>query len=350
MTKTIGAGERVQKFLTRLVVNHQTIFEKFNSQTVVISGATGLIGSQLSLCFLIYNQLFDGNIHVLGLIRNEAKAQKIFGDFYSSMAFIKSDIRNLTTIAESVDYIFHTAAITQSQMMIEKPVDTLDTMYQGTKNLLEIARLQKSKFIYMSSMEAFGITDPKLPLVRETDLGYIDLTNVRSTYSEGKRVCELLTTAYAHQYELATFNVRLAQTFGPGSDQADARVFAYFANAALAGKDILIKSSGESMGNYVDVRDAINAILTVSQLGEIGETYTVVNEKSTMTIRNLAELVATRFSAGQSNIMIQNNSQEKKKFAPDTPMRLSSSKLRSLGWSPEYAITDMFDDMIKSWN
>lgn len=51
MTKTIGAGERVQKFLTRLVVNHQTIFEKFNSQTVVISGATGLIGSQLSLCF-----------------------------------------------------------------------------------------------------------------------------------------------------------------------------------------------------------------------------------------------------------------------------------------------------------
>lgn len=350
MKKSIENDGNVQKFLTRLVVNHKKIFEKFDSRTVVISGATGLIGSQLALCFLIYNRLFDGKIRVIGLIRNESKAKTIFGSFYSFIEFIKSDIRSLTAINASIDYIFHTAAVTQSQIMIERPVETMDTMYQGTKNLLEIARTRKSKFIYISSMEAFGITDPRLDLIRENDLGYIDLSNVRSTYSEGKRVCELLTTAYASQYKIETFNVRLAQTFGPGSDKADSRVFSYFANSALAGNDILIKSSGESMGNYVDVRDAINAILTVSQLGEIGETYTVVNEKSTMSIRNLAGFVATRFSSGKSNIIIQNNSQEKKKFAPDTPMKLSSSKLRSLGWSPEYEITDMFDDMIKSWN
>lgn len=339
----------VQHELSELVTKHKKLFEKFNNKTVVISGATGLIGGQMALSFALYNQLYNKNINIIGLIRNTDKAKNHFGKLYSSISFIKADVREITKIENTVDVIFHTAAVTQSSFMVTKPVDTLDIMYQGTRRLLEIARQHNSQFVYISSMEAFGITDPNKAIIKEEDIGYIDLSNIRNTYSEGKRVCELLTTAYAAQYNLETQNVRLAQSFGPGSNRTDTRVFSYFANSALKKEDIVIKSSGKSIGNYVDIRDAITAILVISQQGEVGKTYTAVNEDSTMSIADLAKLVSKRFSNEKSKVIIQNNEFEKQKFAPDTTMKLSSSNLRSIGWHPDYTITDMFDDMITSW-
>ncbi|KAA8368004.1 NAD-dependent epimerase/dehydratase family protein [Leuconostoc carnosum] len=350
MLENLEINSIVQRELNMLVVKNENLFKKLDNKTVVISGATGLIGSQLVLAFALYNKIYGKNISIIALIRNFDKAKTLFGKLYPKINFIKADIRKITNINHPVDIIFHTAAITQSKFMIEQPVDTLDVMYQGTKQLLEIARQHGSKFVYISSMEAFGITDPKKSVIKEDDIGYIDLSNIRSTYSEGKRVCELLSTAYAAQYNLKTYNVRLAQSFGPGSNQKDTRIFSYFANSALQNKDILIKSSGKSMGNYVDIRDALTAILVISQQGDVGKTYTAVNEKSTMSITDLAMLVSNRFSNGKSKVVIQNNSVEKQKFAPDTTMRLSSSNLRAIGWHPDYTITDMFDDMISSWN
>ncbi|CCF28547.1 Putative dehydratase/epimerase (Mannitol) [Leuconostoc citreum LBAE E16] len=339
----------VKKELIQLVNKHKKLFDKFDNKTVVISGATGLIGGQMVLSFALYNQLYGKNINIIALIRNNEKAKNLFGKLYSSISFIEADVREITKIEHPIDIIFHTAAVTQSSFMIEYPVDTLDIMYQGTKQLLEIARQRRSQFVYISSMEAFGKTDPKKSIIKEEDIGYIDLSSIRSTYPEGKRVCELLTTAYAAQYNLKTQNVRLAQSFGPGSDRIDNRVFSYFANSALQNKDIVIKSSGKSMGNYVDIRDAITAILIVSQQGEVGQTYTAVNEDSTMSIAELAFLVSTRFSSKKSKVIIENNEIEKQKFAPDTTMKLSSNKLRTIGWQPDYTITNMLDDMISSW-
>lgn len=339
----------VKKELSQLVNKHKKLFDKFDNKTVAISGATGLIGGQMVLSFALYNQLYGKNINIIALIRNNEKAKNLFGKLYSSISFIEADVREITKIEHSIDIIFHTAAVTQSSFMVEYPVDTLDIMYQGTKRLLEIARQHRSQFVYISSMEAFGITDPNKSIIKEEDIGYIDLASIRSTYSEGKRVCELLTTAYAAQYNLKTQNVRLAQSFGPGSDRNDNRVFSYFANSALQNKDITIKSSGKSMGNYVDIRDAIAAILVVSQHGEVGKTYTAVNEDSTMSITDLALLVSKRFSSNKSKVIIENNEIEKQKFAPDTTMKLSSDRLRAIGWHPDYTITNMFDDMISSW-
>lgn len=336
--------------LKETVKKNKHLFDKFNNKTVLISGATGLVGSQLALSFLTYNNLFNKTIKVIGLVRNIEKAKNIFGENYSLIDFVTGDVRNALNFSGNLDFIFHTAAITQSKLILQKPVDTLDTMYQGTKNLLDIAKKKQSKFVFISSMEVFGVTNPGKDKIEEKDIGYVDLSNIRNSYAEGKRVCEMLGNSYSHQYGVNVRNIRLAQTFGPCTSINDNRVFAYFAKCALNNEDIVIKSSGESMGNYVDIRDAIVAVLLVSCSDENVNTYTVVNEKSTMTIKQLADMVAERYSNNKINVQIQNNEAEKKVYAPDTTMKLSSKKIRSLGWKPRYSIEDMFDDMIMSWH
>lgn len=87
--------------------------------------------------------------------------------------------------------------------------------------------------VYVSSMEVYGIPDEKKEYITEKDLGYIELENVRSSYSEGKRICECLCNAYVAEFGLPVKSARLAQTFGAGVLQEDNRVYAQFARSAM---------------------------------------------------------------------------------------------------------------------
>ena len=120
---------------------------------------------------------------------------------------------------------------------------------KGTTNVLEFAKAKNVRsMVYISSMEAFGITDPKKNLINEKDLGYIDILNPRSSYSEGKRICECICAAYFSQYGIPVKIARLAQTFGAGVPDSDTRVFAQFAKSAINGEDIVLHTKGESVG------------------------------------------------------------------------------------------------------
>jgi dTDP-glucose 4,6-dehydratase len=95
---------------------------------------------------------------------------------------------------------------------------------------LEFARERKVKgFVYLSSMEVFGVTDTRLIEVNETDYGYIDILNPRSSYSESKRLCECLCASYASEFALPVKIARLTQVLGAGIDYNSEWVSAYFA-------------------------------------------------------------------------------------------------------------------------
>ena len=228
---------------------------------------------------------------------------------------------------------------------------TIDIASRGTENMLNLAREKKSKsMVYVSSMEAFGITDPSLKRVREEDLGYIDITNVRSSYSEGKRVCELICASYAHEYGVPVKAARLAQTFGAGVPKSEGRVFAQFMKSALAGEDIVLHTKGESYGNYCYTADAVAGILTILLKGEHSNVYTVVNPATTTKIRDMAQLVAERFSNGRSKVVFDIPADALTYgYAPDVTMHLCADKLMALGWQPEYDLEEMYRRLKESW-
>ncbi|MEE1074711.1 MAG: NAD-dependent epimerase/dehydratase family protein [Acutalibacteraceae bacterium] len=318
----------------------------------MVTGATGLIGSLIIKGFICHNEHYASKIKVIALARNPEKVKEIYRDYESDngeipyVDFYYQDI--CAPISDSIkcDYIIHTANSTTSKYFITNPVDVIESIYTGTKRILEYAVKNDSKgVVYLSSMEVFGRVSTE-NRINEQELGYIDIQNVRSCYSEGKRLAECLCKSYASQYGVPVKVARLAQTFGAGVLPTENRVFAQFLKSALKGENIVLHTKGLSVGNYCYTADAIRAILLLLNSGENGEAYTVVNEETTMTIADMAKLVADNFSGGSSKVVFDIPESNSFGYAPDTKMRLSAQKLCDLGWRPTVSLSEMYKRMI----
>lgn len=313
----------------------------YSGSRILITGATGLIGS---LC--IKALIRCGDIQIIGLARNPEKVEKIFGNDRGKADFVYQDIREPLPDDMECDYIIHTANSTTSGYFMTNPVEVIEDIYEGTKQVLDYGRKHKVKgIVYLSSMEVFGRVDSAERLA-EQDLGYLDIQNIRSCYSEGKRLAELLCKSYAVEYELPVKSARLAQTFGAGLPENENRVFAQFARSAVKEEDIILHTLGQSVGNYCYTADVIRALFLLLKEGKWGEVYTVVNETTTRTISEMAQMVAEQFSNGKSKVIFDIPKENQYGYAPDTRMRLSSEKLRNLGWKPEHSLEEMYRRMI----
>ena len=184
-------------------------------------------------------------------------------------------------------------------------------------------------------MEVYGTTELEKNPITENKLGFIDLNNVRSSYSESKRICELLCNCYFNEYEIPIKIARLAQTFGPGISLDDNRVSMQFAKSVLSMSDIVLHSDGKSVSNFCYTTDAIRGIFTILSKGKNGETYNICNDKESRTISEIANLVANEISEGKINVIYDIPKKNSYGYAPNTEMRLSSKKIMNLGWKPQ---------------
>lgn len=332
-----------------IIANSDIDWERYQNKTVLVTGATGLIGSLLVRSFWNYNQKKGGKVSILAMVRNIEKAKKIFaGMEEDAIQYVIGDVVEQIHVEQQIDFIFHTASVTASKMMVSNPVETIETSYQGTNNILRLAYEKKAEgVVYVSSMEVYGRPDTSLSFVKEKDLGYVDLQNVRSSYPEGKRICECLCTAYAEEYQVPVKVARLAQTFGAGVLESDNRVYSQFAKSAMKQEDIVLHTEGTSEGNYCYSRDVIRALLMLGYKGECGEPYNVVNPESHMQIRQMASLVAEKVAKGTIKIIYDIPEDSKKYgYAPATKMHLSSEKLNELGWKAEVGMEEAYVRMI----
>lgn len=325
-------------------------WDALRNSSFVITGATGLIGSLIVKYLLYANRTMNFGANIYAVVRNVEKADKIFAEEKTdALTYVVADLTKEKVNCEGdCDYIVHAAAVTASKVMVSDPVGTICTSIDGTEKMLQLAVEKKAKaFIYISSMEIYG--QPTVGgKTAEKDLGYVDIENVRSCYPEGKRMCECLCTAYASQYGLNVKSARLAQTFGPGILPTENRVFAQFARSAMNGQNIVLHTMGTSEGNYVYTRDAVKAIIMLLTEGSAGQSYNIANEKSHMTIRQMAELVVNEIADNKIQVVIdvpKDNSSLG--YAPGVKMWLDASKIRALGWQPEVDLAESYRRMIK---
>lgn len=328
------------------VVSDSICKELFGS-SVLITGATGLIGSFFIKSLIELNDTQNAGITINAVVRNEAKAKALFGD---KVNLVVSDIVDITSLPFEVDYMFHGASITSSKDMVEKPVETIDIAIKGTENMLKIAKDMKSlkAFVYMSSLEVYGVTSPDIKIITESDYGYIDQLNVRSSYSLGKRMVECLCASYASEYNVPVKIVRLTQTFGPGVAYNDGRVFADFARCVIEGRNIILHTKGETVRNYCYLSDAVTALMTVAVRGEVAEAYNIANEDSDISIYDMAKMLCTFVPEKGIDVVIEDNGNAAKMgYNPTIKIKLGTAKLRALGWEAKVGLEDMFKNLIE---
>ena len=316
----------------------------------LITGATGTLGHMIMTSIMSTSEYIEGKLKLIAIARDVTKLERLYKEC-SNVEICAMDIcsnENMNSIIDDVDYIIHCAATTTSATMISNPVEVADGIVLGTKNILELARRKNVKsMVYLSSMEVYGSAPDIGRTRKECELGEVDLDLPRSCYPLAKRMAEHYCHIYAKEYDVSVKIARLAQTFGQGVQPEDKRVYMQFARAVCENKDIVLNTLGDSMGNYCSTDDAVKGIFTILKNGSDGEVYNVVNESNTMTIKEMAELVAEKISGGKIKVRIEEKDLSVTGYAPSTGLRLSSEKLRNLGWTPTKDLIQMYEDVIE---
>lgn len=308
----------------------------FDGKTVLVTGATGLIGK---LC--VKSLLNSGyNTQIIALVRDGEKAKNLFGES-KRLSFIIQDINQRISTSRKVDYIIHAASTTSSRDFVEKPVETIYTAFNGTRNVLEFAKNKRIEgMVYLSSLEVYGVND--FEDITENSYGYIDILNPRSSYSESKKMVETMCISYGSEYGVPVRIARLAQTFGAGVSKSDNRVFAQFAKAVINKENIVLHTKGTTKRNYCYTTDAVRAIFTILTKGENNNAYNVANESTYCSIAEMAH-----FLENEDTKVVYQIDNVNRGYNPTVKIKLNANKLNSLGWEAKIGMKEMFERLIE---
>lgn len=308
-------------------------WESLARKAVLISGATGLLGSFLVDVLLYLNEKQGLQVKIYGLGRNENKAKERFGSCFDNFSFLISDVNSFSgeSIDGDVEVIFHLASNTHPAAYASDPIGTIRTNVMGHFNLLDFAvKRGTSKYVYASSCEVYGENRGDCEFFSESYCGYIDSNTLRAGYPESKRCGEALCQAYMKQEGLSVFIPRLARSYGPTMKLDDTKAISQFIRKAIVGEDIVLKSEGNQYYSYTYMADAVAGLLTVMFRGEPGRAYNVAEESSDIRLKELAEIIAAK--AGRQVIFELPEESERLGYSKATKSRMDGSALSALGW------------------
>lgn len=302
---------------------------KLQGKNILVTGATGLIGSCLVETILGKEDL---DCHVYAAGRNEQRAKNRFAKFVDDerFHFIKYDVTQPVESTVDFHYIIHAASNASPNFFAEKPVEVMLSNINGVKNLLDYGKAHAmERFLFVSTGEVYGEGDGRV--FTEDYQGYVDISSSRSCYPSSKRAAETLCAAYAKEYGIQYVVARPSHVYGPHFTESDNRVYAQFIRNVLRGEDIVMKSTGSQMRSWCFVEDCVSALLHILIKGESGQAYNIADSASEISIRELAEMVAD--IAGRKVVIDLPTDAEKAGFNPVTKSVFSTEKLESLGWS-----------------
>lgn len=315
-------------------------WEKLANKSVLISGATGMIGSLFVDVIMECNKRgLNCRVYALGRSKERAKERFLYCWNDSSFKFIEHDISKPIESAKigEIDYVLHLASNTHPVLYSTEPIQTITTNIIGTYNMLEFAAEKKvSRCVLASSNEIYGENRGDSELFDEAYCGYIDCNTLRAGYPESKRCSEALCQAYIKQHNLDIVISRFTRTYGPTMLLSDSKASSQFIKKALAGENIVLKSLGTQLYSYTHVCDAVSGLLTVLLKGECGKAYNIADEKSDVMLKDLAAIIAN--NVGKQVVYEIPDDVELKGYSTVTKARLDSTKLKKLGWRTKYDI------------
>jgi len=254
----------------------------------VLTGGAGFIGTTLT------RRLIDENeIVVLDNLHRDALAGTELGG-HPNLTFVQADVLDAGAVRDTVrgaTHIVHLAAIAGVDTVLESPVRTMRVNLIGTYNVLEAAQAtidSLERLVDFSTSEVFGRHAYKVEEVHQTAQGSVG--EARWTYAVSKLAGEHMAHAYYDELGLPTCSIRPFNVYGPG--QIGGGAIRAFIETVLAGEDLIIHGDGSQVRAWCYVDDLVDALLLVLERPEaVGEVFNVGNERSVLTILDLAKQI-----------------------------------------------------------
>ena len=225
---------------------------------ILITGSSGFIGNYLVQSLV--DTFREKKLIVYGLDRIGSKISS------PNLKFFKKDLfrlnrKNIPNI--KFDYIIHLAGIPSPVYYKKFPIRTIYLNSELTRELLEISKINKSKFIFFSSSEIYGNPFPKFIPTSESYLGNVSSISDRSCYDESKRMGETFTYIYKNNFNVDSKIIRPFNFYGDGMRFNDERIIPRFFNQSYNNKNLTVFSNGKQTRSYCHIFDAVVMMINI---------------------------------------------------------------------------------------
>lgn len=253
---------------------------------MLITGGAGFVGSFLSEQLLergyavcAVDNLSTGRLENVAHLKNNPDFELITGTIMN-----ESLMEELISQSETV---FHLAAAVGVRLIIERPVETIETNILGTEIIYKMVNKHKKKVMITSTSEVYGKNDD-IPFGETADSVYGPTIKSRWSYACSKAIDEFLGLAYHHEKKLPLVIVRLFNTIGPRQTGAYGMVVPTFVKQALLGHSITVYGDGEQTRCFANVKDVVWAMAELAETpGAVGQVFNIGTTEM-ISINNLA--------------------------------------------------------------
>ena len=256
---------------------------------VLITGGAGFIGSHLAESLLargdevvVLDDLSTGSIENLEAIKK-----------HPNFSYHIDTIRNYKLTAELIDMcdvVYHLAAAVGVRLIVESPVNTIETNIRGTDIVLALAAKKRKRVLITSTSEVYGKRN-QIPFKEDDDLIMGATDKGRWSYACSKAIDEFLAIAYWKERRLPTVIARLFNTVGPRQAGQYGMVIPNFVQQALTGRDIRVFGDGSQTRCFTHVSDVVAALIKLADHPRaVGGVYNIGSGQE-VSILELAERI-----------------------------------------------------------
>jgi dTDP-glucose 4,6-dehydratase len=269
-------------------------WKQVTNSTFFITGGTGFFGKWLVSSLLYINNKLGLNNKVIVLTRSSDNFLKLNPWFEREPAitFITGDVRDFPFPNVNIDYIIHAATEASVTLNINEPLLMYDVIVEGTRNILEMARLKGVKgVLHTSSGAVYGAQPSNITHLPENFIGCPDVYQSNAAYAEGKRVAEMLAAIYKRKHNVSAKIARCYAFSGPYLPLNGTFAFGNFIEDVLANRDINLSGDGTAYRSYLYASDLVVWLLTILFAGDDCMPYNVGSDED-VTIADLARTIA----------------------------------------------------------